>query len=187
MAIDREIIRAGNFDPAVKKALEGVGDYVDTLVDVTEADFETRISDLETFQTDIQAEVDAHQLAENVITTNVIAASESGKTFILSLATGFVSTLPAPAAGLKFKFVVGIATSGGAYTIVTNAGADIINGQVFSVAGAANIAAAAEDTVTLDDADSDVGDWLEFVSDGTQWIVNGVVNQADGVAFTATP
>src|SRR5258707_188541 len=43
---------------------------------------------------------------ETVTATNIILASESGKTFFLNSATEFVSTLPAPAAGLKFKFVV---------------------------------------------------------------------------------
>lgn len=175
MALDRQFIQAGNFDPAVKSAFNDVADQLDAVAAADDAALAA-----------LQAEVDAHQLAENVITTNVITAAESGKTFILSLATGFVSTLPAPAAGLKFKFVVGIAPSGGAYTIVTNGGANIINGYAFSVAGAAAIPAVDEDTVTIDDADGDVGDWLEFVSDGADWFVTGVVGQADGVAFSAT-
>ena len=43
---------------------------------------------------------------ENVTATNVITAAESGKTFFLNAVGGFTSTLPAVAAGLRFRFIV---------------------------------------------------------------------------------
>ena len=46
---------------------------------------------------------------ESVTTTNVITAAESGTTFFLNLAGGFTSTLPAPATGLNYKFIVATA------------------------------------------------------------------------------
>jgi hypothetical protein len=57
----------------------------------------------------IYQEAGGASMTETLITTRVLTAADSGKTFVLSLATGFTVTLPALAAGLKFKFVVGIA------------------------------------------------------------------------------
>jgi hypothetical protein len=57
---------------------------------------------------------------EVVAATNVILAAESGKTFFLDAVAGFQSTLPAPAAGLKFTFIVKTAPTSNGYTIVTN-------------------------------------------------------------------
>ena len=64
---------------------------------------------------------------ETVAATNVIAATETGKTFFLNHATEFVSTLPAPAAGLRFTFVVTGAPSGADYTITTTSSDNIIS------------------------------------------------------------
>ena len=57
---------------------------------------------------------------EVVEATNVITADENGKTFFLKAAAGFQSTLPAPAAGLRFTFIVHTAPTSNGYTIVTN-------------------------------------------------------------------
>ena len=54
--------------------------------------------------------------AEVVTATNVITAAESGTTFFLSSATEFVSTLPAPALGLNFTFIVAAAPASASYT-----------------------------------------------------------------------
>ena len=77
-------------------------------------------------------------LATEVVTaTNVIAAAESGTTFFLNAATEFVSTLPAPAAGLNFRFIVSAAPSGASYTVVTTSSSNIIIGQQHDTGGAA--------------------------------------------------
>jgi len=124
---------------------------------------------------------------ETVITTNVITAAESGTTFFLDLAGGFTSTLPAPAAGLHFKFVV-ITNPTTAYIIATNGGADIMIGGINEL----------EVDTTNDgpyDANADalslvaniavVGDFVEMISDGTSWYYFGQTN-ADGGVTTAT-
>lgn len=124
---------------------------------------------------------------ETVITTNVLTAAESGKTFFLALATGFVTTLPAPAAGLKFRFIVAIAPSGGTYTIVTDgAPAQILAGQVHSSTGgdADSEAAATATTITFADGVAVIGDWAEVISDGTSWFGQVFVNADAGATFT---
>lgn len=112
---------------------------------------------------------------EIVTATNVIAASESGKTFFLNSATEFVSTLPAPAAGLRFRFIVTAAPSGASYTVVGASGTPI-HGMVLSKdlnAGTDSGATAGTGVLTLTfvDSKSQKGDWAEFVSDGTDWFV----------------
>lgn len=121
---------------------------------------------------------------ESVITTNVIAASESGKTFFLNLAAGFVSTLPAPVAGMKFTFIVGTAPTGGAYTVVSASSANIIKGNQNSVAGDAGDFGTADDTVSFVANQAVAGDKVEFCSDGTSWFAYAISKVAAGVTFT---
>lgn len=119
---------------------------------------------------------------ETVTATNVIAASESGTTFFLNSTTEFVSTLPAPAAGLWFKFVVVGAPSGASYTVVGASGTPI-HGMVLStdLNGATDSGATAGTgvlTLTFVDSKSVKGDTAIFESDGTAWFVT---------AFTGGP
>jgi hypothetical protein len=125
--------------------------------------------------------------AELVTTTNLIGAAESGKTFFLHSATDFVSTLPAPALGLRYKFVVKTAATTTAHTIVTTGGSDLIFGAVATADGLASILASAEDTISLTKTATGgiVGDMVEVISDGTNWYVSGLVSVAAGITFTA--
>lgn len=121
---------------------------------------------------------------EVVVAANVITAAESGKTFFLNHATGFASTLPAPAAGLRFKFVVTTIPTSGNDTVVTNAGADVIEGM--ADVNSTLVLAANEDSINIVASTALVGDWVEVVSDGTSWFVTGQSGAAGGVTFTAT-
>lgn len=125
--------------------------------------------------------------SETVAATNVITAAESGTTFFLSSATEFVSTLPAPAAGLNYKFIIAAAPSGASYTVVTNASANIIIGGVneLEVDTADDGPYIADgDTVTFVDGVSVVGDWVEVISDGTSWFLTGQANADGGITLT---
>lgn len=123
---------------------------------------------------------------EVVTATNVITASESGKTFFLNAAAGFLSTLPAPAAGLNYRFIVQTAPTSNGYTIATTTSANIIKGMVVERAGGAGVASAVGDLVTLVANQSIAADWLEFYSDGTTWFVHGMVDVAAGVTIGST-
>ena len=57
---------------------------------------------------------------------STLTAADSGKTIFLDAASEFATTLPLPAAGLRFTFIVKTAPVGTAYTVVTNGGANII-------------------------------------------------------------
>lgn len=111
--------------------------------------------------------------AEIVTATNVITASESGATFFLNSATEFVSTLPAPALGLRYSFIVTAAPSGASYTVVGASGTPI-HGMVISkdLNGATDAGATAGTgvlTLTFVDGKAQKGDRADFISDGTDW------------------
>jgi hypothetical protein len=125
------------------------------------------------------------ELSEVVTATNVLTAAESGKTFYLNAAAGFLTTLPSPAIGLNYKFVTKSTPTSNGYTIGTPT-ADIIFGMAVGRDGAAGVAASAEDLITLVANQTLPGDWLEVRSDGTNWYVHGMVDVAAGVTFTVT-
>lgn len=127
-------------------------------------------------------------LVETVAATNVITAGETGKTFFLSSATEFVSTLPAVAAGLRFTFIVAAAPSGASYTIVTNSSANVIKGAVFSAdlnaASDGDIETSGGDTITLVDSKAVAGDRVELWCDGTNWFAHAFTTAFDAVTIT---
>ena len=126
-------------------------------------------------------------LTEAVTTTNVIAASETGTHFVLNTATAFVSTLPAPAAGLEFWFHAGATqVTGGNHTIVTNGSANVIEGQLTSREDAAGVVvcAAAADTISFIADKAVQGDLAHVWSDGTDWYLDGHCFVQDGMTTT---
>lgn len=125
---------------------------------------------------------------EDVTATNVIATSECGKTFTLNSSTEFVSTLPAPTAGCRFRFIVKAAPSGASYTIVTASSANIVIGHVETAdvnsAAADGDVSTADDTITIVDGVAVVGDQVEIYSDGTSWYYLGHSRTYNGITAT---
>ena len=123
---------------------------------------------------------------EAVTTTNVITASETGTHFVLNSATAFVSTLPAPAAGLQFWFHVGASEpSGGDHTIVTTSSANIIIGVITTSADGTAVSCATDsDTISFKDGAAKHGDFCHVWSDGTNWYLTGTVVAAGGATVT---
>lgn len=122
--------------------------------------------------------------SETLTAASTLTAADSGKTLYLNSATEFATTLPAPADGLRFRFIVTAAPVGASYTVVTNGGSNVIQGLA-EVAGAA-VAAVNEDTITFTASAAAVGDWAEVVSDGTNWYVSGQGVASTAIAFTAS-
>lgn len=125
---------------------------------------------------------------EVVSATNVITAAESGTTFFLNSATEFASTLPAPAAGVNYTFIVTAAPSGASYTVVTEGGCQILAGHVitsgFADSGSDVETAATGTTVTFVDGVSVVGDRAYVVSDGSSWFVSAITAVEAGITIT---
>ena len=113
-----------------------------------------------------------------------LTTAQSGTTLILSSATEFATTLPAPAAGLVYTFIVKAAPSGASYTIVTTSSANIIKGQAFNAAGDAGDTGTADDTISFVDGQAVAGDMVTVFSDGTSWFAKGFCAVAAGITFT---
>lgn len=135
--------------------------------------------------TTLSSTLSYRNLTEAVTTTNVITAAESGTVFFLDAVGGFTSTLPAAAAGLTFTFIVKTAPTT-AYIITTNAGANVIYGKTVERAGGAGVAGAAQDTVNFVASQAIVGDRYDFVSDGTNWHMKGIVDVSAACTFSVT-
>jgi hypothetical protein len=115
---------------------------------------------------------------------STLTAAQSGRTFFLNAATEFATTLPTPAAGLRYTFIVKTAPSGASYTIVTASSANIIKGQAYPASGAAGDTGTADDTISFVDAQSVAGDRVELYCDGTSWFAYAYCAVAAGVTFT---
>jgi hypothetical protein len=121
---------------------------------------------------------------ESAVATNVITEAENGRTFFLNAVGGFTSTLPAPVAGLNFKFIVATAPTT-AYIITTNGGDNIIYGNLLDIVGEL-VAVVAQDTVNFVASTSLVGDTAEFISDGTSWFCKLRSGANGGITTAAT-
>jgi hypothetical protein len=125
---------------------------------------------------------------EVVSATNVISAEENGRTYFLNSSTEFVSTLPAPALGLRYTFIVTAAPTGASYTIFTNGGSDIIKGQVYTLdvnSGTdPDFEASGGDTVSFVDGKAIAGDRVEVFCDGTNWFAYGFCSVFDAITIT---
>jgi hypothetical protein len=132
--------------------------------------------------------LDPTSSAETVIATRTVLDSEHGKTFFLNAGTEFVTTLPAPAVGLKYSFIVTAAPSGADYTIVTASSANIIKGSVYSsdlnAAGDADFETSGGDTISFVSAKAVAGDRVDVISDGTNWFAHGFCTVFDGITIT---
>jgi len=143
-------------------------------------------------QSYLHKNITAQQLAtmirdyEDTTAVNTLTYAECGKTIWLNSATEFATTLPAVTdlGGCKFKFIVKAAPVGTAYTIVTDSGSNLIDGIV--VVNGASISCVDEDTITFTASAAISGDWVEVVTDGTNWYVEGTANAATGIACSAT-
>jgi len=119
--------------------------------------------------------------------TNALTSSQSGGTFFLNASTEFVTTLPALAAGLRFKFICKAAPSGASYTIVSASSANNIVGQFASSAdagGSMDSEASGGDTISFVDGQAVKGDWVEVICDGTNWYATGMSADEDALTIT---
>lgn len=120
---------------------------------------------------------------ETVTTTNVITAAETESVFLLNAAGGFTSTLPAPAAGLHFTFIVKTAPTT-AYLIKTTSSANIIKGQMVSSQATAGDTGTTDDNINFVASSAVAGDKIEVYSDGTSWFAYGNATLTASITFT---
>lgn len=106
--------------------------------------------------------------AAAITTTRSLTAQDSGCCFSVAKTSAYTITLPTPAQGIRFKFLV---LDTGANIVQIAAGSAICYGNICE-AGTAPIAMTGS-TVSLASGNS-VGDWVEFEGiDATHWLVTG--------------
>lgn len=107
-----------------------------------------------------------------------LTADESnGQHYILDGGTGFGITLPVPTQGWRCKFTIGAVFS--TDFVFTAGTADTFEGCVIEAGAVQDINAA--DTITLEDNAENIGDFIEFWSDGTSTFVFGNFLSANSV------
>ena len=111
-------------------------------------------------------------------TTVTITALNSGTTYLINMTGVNAITLPAPAAGLHFKFVVG--TAGASVTTIIAATAGHLYGNI--IEGTPDVdPIGALDVVTIAAA-AVVGDSVELHGiDSTHWLVLGLTSANNGI------
>jgi hypothetical protein len=111
-------------------------------------------------------------------------AAESGKTFYLDLAGGFVTTLPAVALGLYYEFIVKTAPTG-SYTIVCPGAAALFKGHVLTndvnSATDSDFGTAGEATITIVLNKAVAGDRVRVDCDGVIWHVSAECSVFDAI------
>lgn len=125
---------------------------------------------------------------EALTAAKTLVAEDSGKLLTLGTAGGFNVTLPAPAQGLFFEFVVKVAPTT-AYTITTNGTTqNVIHGQVKT--GDVNSATdpdltngTAVDVITFVANKAVIGDRVRLICDGTLWYADITATVFDGITL----
>jgi len=117
-----------------------------------------------------------------ISTATTLTASDSGKTFTLSGSAGVAVTLPAVTVdGFNAKFIIGSAFATTNFTLVSPT--SIIQGG--GIVNSVFVPASNENTISFVATAETVGDYVEVVSDGTNYYVNGVGALAGSITFTA--
>ena len=117
---------------------------------------------------------------EIVSLDKTLTAADSGKTIMMS-GVGEAITLPALAAGLKFKFMVSTVFDTTDWTVTSPEGTNLegainIANTLTTVNGAT--------TVTFELGAENIGDFAEMECDGTSWLVNGVGLSASSISLS---
>lgn len=110
---------------------------------------------------------------EVVSADKTLRVEDSGKTILLD-EIGEAILLPAPTAGVKYKFIVTEDVETTSWTVVATGA--LIFGSV-TEAGLVQLASA-ETTITIVFTKSIVGDWFTLESDGTNWYLAGQLSVA---------
>jgi len=118
---------------------------------------------------------------ELVTAGRTLVEADSGITLILADADAGAITLPDVAlTGFKVRVLCGFAIT--ASTAVTAATVSTITGTL--VVNGATVLAETEDAINFILNLAEVGDYVDFVSDGSAWIVNGIGGAAGSITAT---
>jgi hypothetical protein len=119
--------------------------------------------------------------------TMTVANSGGAYTVAQSGAAGsFAITLPIPAAGLNYKFMLIQTDTGGGVSIVTNGGSNHFFGNIVNDVTSV-LSISTQDTITFVNNASAIGDTIEVTGiSPTQWMVRAVSSVNGGITASAT-
>ncbi len=116
---------------------------------------------------------------QKLITTYQVLRSDNGRNFLLDLAAGFVVTLPIVASvnpGFRVRFIIEEPPSGGDYDITAEGAIAVVGIKELPVTtGTDGIQSTGCTTITFADGVAILGDWIDLITDGTNWFVIGHV------------
>ena len=122
---------------------------------------------------------------ETVITTvdPAPAVIETGKLFFLDTLGTTTVTLPAPAAGMRFEFLVTVAST---EDVTIDCGAGLLRGQVYASSGGDEDSGVADRNIIFTDCDGagQIGDSCVITSDGTNWFAKCFCDVTAGITFS---
>ena len=124
----------------------------------------------------------------NLGASGTLSASDSGSVVTFTPPSGagaLVITLPAHAKGLNYKIVQIAAYDTAACTVDSADGNDFL-GNIDAQTGTGDNSAGTDDRISFG-ASTVAGDYIEIVSDGSNWIVVGSCSKvtSGGIAFAA--
>lgn len=132
--------------------------------------------------TRIFGKLDAGANIKTIAAATTLTDADSGKVLILNAAAGKVVTLPSVAvAGFNVKVIVGAAFATTNFTVV----APTAKIQGGAIVNSVLVPAADENTISFVASAETIGDYVNIVSDGTNFYVDGVGAAAGSITFTA--
>ena len=140
---------------------------------------------------------------ETVSSDKTIGDAETGEVYFVDISSSsVVITLPTPRAGMYFKFIMAVASDAEAtndFTLTTHASTCDIQGPILGanpssteVGGnpaVVEVAGTSISRIIFDSSNGAItaGDYLECITDGTDWYVTGVYAQGNKAAGALTP
>ena len=126
---------------------------------------------------------------EALTAAKTVEVADCGTIFTLGTAGGFAVVLPDASAcgnGWWCKFIVKVAPSGGDYTIDASSGdGNNVHALLLTAetGAAASTAGTAVDQVAIKDGKGNIGDQVEYVTDGALWYVRADSAENDAILF----
>lgn len=124
--------------------------------------------------------IQTNQIIELEDDDNDISIVDTGKEILIpALSQDIVINLPPVGQNLFYRFMVEPAATLGFAAVITPAAVGLCNGTLINTVAAAGVSEPVdgEDTVTFN-ATSIAGDYMDVISDGTNWYVSGISSVA---------
>jgi hypothetical protein len=169
-----------NKDIVNTKSTAKKGDYITLVGDGVDGWYIEKAKGIWTEESQIRTGI--VDTVSTIAEATTLTAADSGKVLILSAATGAAVTLPALASGLKFKFIIAATFATTNWTVVTASSTNKIQGG--AVVNSVFVPAADEDTISFVASAETVGDFIDLVSDGTNWYASGIGAGDGSITFT---